>query len=148
MWANRRFHQAGRSRNDLVITDFKLYLADHLLEIAKQLSFLVKSVNTQAMAQIDVIAPGFTHTQHAQPITFGQELSKHSHALLRDIDRIFDWVERNNYSPFGAGALAGSAIAPEPEESAANLGFQVSWKIVLTQLAIGILSQRLCSSWP
>ena len=115
--------RAGRSRNDLVITDFKLYLADHLLEIASEIASLAKSFNTQALNQIDVIAPGFTHTQHAQPITFGQELSKHSHALVRDIDRIFDWIDRNNYSPFGAGALAGSSIQPEPETSASKLGF-------------------------
>ncbi|MEY3250855.1 MAG: hypothetical protein RLZZ27_963, partial [Actinomycetota bacterium] len=98
--------RAGRSRNDLVITDFKLYLVDHLLEIASEVTTLVKSFN-----------------QHAQPITFGQELSKHSHALLRDVDRIFDWIDRNNYSPFGAGALAGSSIQPEPEGTAAKLGF-------------------------
>lgn len=115
--------RAGRSRNDLVITDFKLYLIDHLLEIASHLSLLIKGFNSQAMSQIDVIAPGFTHTQHAQPVTFGQELSKHSHALLRDIDRIFDWTMRNNFSPFGAGALSGSSIQPEPEGTASKLGF-------------------------
>ena len=115
--------RAGRSRNDLVITDFKLYLVDHFLEIASALTLLARNFSNQALSQIDVIAPGFTHTQHAQPITFGQELSKHSHALLRDVDRIFDWIDRNNYSPFGAGALAGSSIQPEPETSALKLGF-------------------------
>jgi len=116
--------RAGRSRNDLVITDFKLYLVDHLLEIASALTVLARNFNAQALKQIDVVAPGFTHTQHAQPITFGQELSKHSHALLRDVDRIFDWIDRHNYSPFGAGALAGSSIQPEPEISASKLGFK------------------------
>ena len=115
--------RAGRSRNDLVVTDFKLYLIDHLLEIASQISALVKVINTQAANNLDVIAPGFTHTQHAQPITFAQELSKHSHALLRDIDRIFDWLKRNSFSPFGAGALAGSSIQPNPEKVAKDLGF-------------------------
>jgi len=115
--------RAGRSRNDLVVTDFKLYLIDHLLEIASQISAMVKVINTQAANNIDVIAPGFTHTQHAQPITFAQELSKHSHALLRDIDRIFDWLKRNSFSPFGAGALAGSSIQPNPEKVAKDLGF-------------------------
>ncbi len=115
--------RAGRSRNDLVITDFKLYLVDHLLEIASALTLLARNFSDQALNQIDVIAPGFTHTQHAQPITFGQELSKHSHALLRDVDRILDWIDRNNYSPFGAGALAGSSIQSEPETSALKLGF-------------------------
>ena len=115
--------RAGRSRNDLVVTDFKLYLIDRLLEIASQISALVKVINTQAANSLDVIAPGFTHTQHAQPITFAQELSKHSHALLRDIDRIFDWLKRNSFSPFGAGALAGSSIQPNPEKVAKDLGF-------------------------
>ena len=115
--------RAGRSRNDLVVTDFKLYLIDHLLEIASQVSALVKVINAQAANNLDVIAPGFTHTQHAQPITFAQELSKHSHALLRDIDRIFDWLKRNSFSPFGAGALAGSSIQPNPEKVAKDLGF-------------------------
>ena len=115
--------RAGRSRNDLVVTDLKLYLIDHLLEIASQVSAMVKVINTQAANNLDVIAPGFTHTQHAQPITFAQELSKHSHALLRDIDRIFDWLKRNSFSPFGAGALAGSSIQPNPEKVAKDLGF-------------------------
>lgn len=116
--------RAGRSRNDLVITDFKLYLIDHLLEIASRLSDLAKAFKNKASENLDVIAPGFTHTQHAQPITFGQELSKHSHALLRDLDRIFDWIDRNNYSPFGAGALAGSSMQLHPEISAKKLGFK------------------------
>jgi argininosuccinate lyase len=115
--------RAGRSRNDLVVTDFKLYLIDHLLEITSQISDMVKVINTQAANNLGVIAPGFTHTQHAQPITFAQELSKHSHALLRDIDRIFDWLKRNSFSPFGAGALAGSSIQPNPEKIAKDLGF-------------------------
>jgi argininosuccinate lyase len=118
--------RAGRSRNDLVVTDFKLYLIDHLSEIAVLLGDLITALNQQAQANISVVAPGFTHTQHAQPISFSQELSKHSHALLRDIDRILDWHERNNLSPFGAGALSGSPLQPNPEKSAAALGFSRS----------------------
>ena len=118
--------RAGRSRNDLVVTDFKLYLVDHLLEVAREVSNLVKAFNAQAEKNLDVIAPGCTHTQHAQPITFAQELSKHSHSLLRDIDRIFDWFERNNLSPFGAGALAGSSIQSDPKKSGLALGFNGS----------------------
>ena len=118
--------RAGRSRNDLVVTDFKLYLIDHLFEIAVSLGDLVIALNQQAQANISVVAPGFTHTQHAQPISFGQEISKHSHALLRDIDRILDWHGRNNLSPFGAGALSGSPLQPNPEKSAAALGFSGS----------------------
>ena len=115
--------RAGRSRNDLVVTDFKLYLIDHLLEIATHLADLINALNQQAVSKVSVIAPGFTHTQHAQPISFGQELSKHSHSLMRDLDRILDWQKRNNLSPFGAGALSGSSIQPKPNESAKALGF-------------------------
>jgi argininosuccinate lyase len=115
--------RAGRSRNDLVVTDFKLYLIDHLLEIATHLADLINALNQQALSNVSVIAPGFTHTQHAQPISFGQELSKHSHSLMRDLDRILDWQKRNNLSPFGAGALSGSSIQPKPNESAKALGF-------------------------
>ena len=118
--------RAGRSRNDLVVTDFKLYLIDHLSEIALSLGDLITALNQQAQANISVVAPGFTHTQHAQPISFSQELTKHSHALLRDVDRILDWHKRNNLSPFGAGALSGSPLQPNPEKSAEALGFSGS----------------------
>lgn len=115
--------RAGRSRNDLVVADFKLYLVDHLLEIASLTADLVSVFNVQSEKLSKVIAPGFTHLQHAQPIVFGHELAKHSQALLRDVDRIGDWLVRNNFSPLGAGALAGSALQPNPEKSAETLGF-------------------------
>lgn len=115
--------RAGRSRNDLVVADFKLYLVDHLLEIASLTADLVSVFNVQSEKLAKVIAPGFTHLQHAQPIVFGHELAKHSQALLRDVDRIGDWLVRNNFSPLGAGALAGSALQPNPEKSAETLGF-------------------------
>jgi argininosuccinate lyase len=116
--------RAGRSRNDLVVTDFKLYIIDHILEIAQSLTQLVDALNRIAMEYKGAIAPGFTHLQHAQPINFGHELAKHSHSFLRDIDRIHDWLDRNSYSPLGAGALAGSSLQPHPEQSAAELGFK------------------------
>ena len=115
--------RAGRSRNDLVVADFKLYLVDHLLEIASLTTELVSVFNNQSEKLAEVIAPGFTHLQHAQPIVFGHELAKHSQALLRDVDRIGDWLVRNNFSPLGAGALAGSGLQPNPEKSAEVLGF-------------------------
>ena len=115
--------RAGRSRNDLVVTDFKLYLIDHMLEVATLTSALIEAFNEQSAANAEVFAPGFTHLQHAQPIVFGHELAKHSHALLRDLDRIGDWLVRNSYSPLGAGALSGSGLQPNPEASAESLGF-------------------------
>jgi len=115
--------RAGRSRNDLVVTDFKLYLIDHMLEVATLTSALIEAFNEQSAVTAEVFAPGFTHLQHAQPIVFGHELAKHSHALLRDLDRIGDWLVRNSYSPLGAGALSGSGLQPNPEASAESLGF-------------------------
>ena len=115
--------RAGRSRNDLVVTDFKLYLIDHLIEIGAALTLLIEEFTTKADEYKDAIAPGFTHLQHAQPINFGHELAKHSQALLRDVSRIRDWLTRNSNSPLGAGALAGSALQPHPENSAHELGF-------------------------
>ncbi len=116
--------RAGRSRNDLIVTDFKLYLIDHLLEIAHETIDLVTVIDTSAQKYIDVVAPGFTHLQHAQPILFSHELTKHSHALLRDVDRMKDWLSRNSVSPLGSGALAGSGLVPNPEIIAADLAFQ------------------------
>lgn len=115
--------RAGRSRNDLVVTDFKMYIIDHLLEIARLVTELIEVLNSQAETHAASIAPGFTHLQHAQPIVFGHELAKHSQALLRDVDRLSDWLERNSFSPLGAGALAGSGLQPTPESSAQELGF-------------------------
>ena len=115
--------RAGRSRNDLVVTDFKLYLIDHLLEIAALTTNLIEAFNAQSLATSKIVAPGFTHLQHAQPVVFGHELAKHSHALLRDLDRIGDWLVRNSFSPLGAGALSGSGLQPNPEASAISLGF-------------------------
>lgn len=116
--------RAGRSRNDLVVTDFKLYLIDHLLEIADETVELVIAIDEAAKAEMGLISPGFTHLQHAQPVLFSHELAKHSHALLRDVDRMKDWLSRNSISPLGSGALAGSALVPNPEIAAAELAFQ------------------------
>ena len=115
--------RAGRSRNDLVVTDLKLYLNDHILEIARLLTDLIEAFAFAAKIHTKTIAPGFTHLQHAQPIVFGHELAKHCQGLLRDLDRISDWLSRNNLSPFGAGAMAGSALVPSPELTAQELGF-------------------------
>jgi argininosuccinate lyase len=83
----------------------------------------VQAITDLAGAHVDVIAPGFTHLQHAQPVSFGHELAKHAHALGRDLDRLADWDRRAALSPLGAGALAGSALALDPHAVAAELGF-------------------------
>ena len=116
--------RAGRSRNDLVVADFKLYLIDHLLHISEEVGALAETINGVARTQIGVVAPGFTHLQHAQPVLFSHELAKHSHSLARDIERIQSWLAHNSVSPLGSGALAGSPFISSPEITAAELGFQ------------------------
>lgn len=115
--------RAGRSRNDQVATDFRLYLRDQTAELQEQLTHLVVAFIEQAEKHVDTAAPGFTHLQHAQPVSFGHELAKHAHALLRDVSRLDDWLARHNYSPMGAGALAGSSLPLDPQGVALELGF-------------------------
>ncbi len=115
--------RAGRSRNDQVATDFRLFLRDAATLIAQGVLDLVDAINTQATSHVETISPGFTHLQHAQPVSFGHELAKHSHALLRDVERLADWDKRTARSPLGAGALAGSSLGLDPQLVAAELGF-------------------------
>lgn len=116
--------RAGRSRNDQVATDFRLYLRDQARAIATDVIALQEALLAQAQAHIDTIAPGFTHLQHAQPVSFGHELAKHVHALARDVDRLRDWDHRAALSPLGAGALAGSSLGLDPQAVAEELGFR------------------------
>ncbi len=115
--------RAGRSRNDQVATDFRLYLRDQVGAIATEVVALQEALLDQAERHAATAAPGFTHLQHAQPVSFGHELGKHVQSLARDVDRLHDWVERNAVSPLGSGALAGSSLPLDPEAVAKDLGF-------------------------
>ena len=115
--------RAGRSRNDQVATDFKLYLRDHAQQIAGEIIGLQEAFLDQADENILTYSPGFTHLQHAQPVSFAHELAKHVHALGRDLERLSDWDSRAARSPLGAGALAGSSLGLDPELVAGALGF-------------------------
>lgn len=118
--------RAGRSRNDQVATDLKLYAIDHMIAIAVAVTQLQKALIDKATEYADAPAPGFTHMQHAQPILFGHEIAKHVHAFARDLDRVKDWLKRTSVSPLGSGALAGSSLALAPEKTAKSLGFSSS----------------------
>lgn len=118
--------RAGRSRNDQVVTDLRLFAIDHLLHVGQLIINLQIAILNQAKEYADAPAPGFTHLQHAQPVSFGHELAKHAHALHRDVSRIQDWYERTRVSPLGSGALAGSSLPLDPEASARDLGFTSS----------------------
>ncbi len=115
--------RAGRSRNDQVATDLKLFAIDHMLHIANLISLLQEALIAKASEYSDAPAPGFTHMQHAQPILFGHEIAKHVQAFARDLDRIQDWLGRTSVSPLGSGALAGSGLGLAPELTAKDLGF-------------------------
>ncbi len=115
--------RAGRSRNDQVTTDLRLFTIDHMLEIAQLLTQLQDAILNKANEYVDAPAPGFTHIQHAQPISFGHELAKHAQAFARDLDRIHDWLSRTSVSSLGAGALAGSSLPLDPQSTAKDLGF-------------------------
>ena len=116
--------RAGRSRNDQVVTDLKLYLLDALGDLALQIEELAKALLEQGENHLDLVAPGFTHLQHAQPISFGQELTKHAFALERDLDRLSDWRSRALLLPLGSAALAGSPLILDPEKGLSQLGFE------------------------
>ncbi|HEY7859674.1 MAG TPA: argininosuccinate lyase [Candidatus Nanopelagicales bacterium] len=116
--------RAGRSRNDQVATDLRLFLRDHARAVAVAVVDLQRAILEQAQAHVDSAAPGFTHLQHAQPVSFGHELAKHVHAFARDLDRLRDWDRRTSVSPMGAGALAGSTLELDPLAVARELGFE------------------------
>ena len=119
--------RAGRSRNDQVTTDLRLFAIDHMLEIALLITSMQSALLQKASEYINDSAPGFTHIQHAQPVSFGHELAKHAHAFARDLDRIDDWLLRTSVSSLGAGALAGSSLPLDPNATAKDLGFNTSF---------------------
>ncbi|MFC5186476.1 argininosuccinate lyase [Actinomadura harenae] len=115
--------RAGRSRNDQVATDLRLYLRDHARQIVSRLVELETALIAQAEHNLGVAAPGMTHLQHAQPVLFSHQLLAHVQPLTRDISRMRDWDRRTSVSPLGSGALAGSSLPLDPQATAAELGF-------------------------
>ena len=120
--------RAGRSRNDQVTTDLRLFSIDHMLLLAQTLTELIEVILNKASEYVTDVAPGFTHIQHAQPLSFGHEIAKHAHAFARDVDRINDWLHRTSVSSLGAGALSGSSLKLDPLYAAKNLGFERSFE--------------------
>ncbi|WP_119461141.1 argininosuccinate lyase [Rhodospirillaceae bacterium SYSU D60014] len=115
--------RAGRSRNDQAANDLKLYLRDKVRIIVLDVLALQQAVVSQAKAHVDTLAPGFTHLQPAQPVSFAHQLLAHAQTFARDVERLRDWDRRSALSPLGAAALTGSALALHPELSAQELGY-------------------------
>jgi argininosuccinate lyase len=118
--------RAGRSRNDQIATDLRLYLRDYVRVITARLTELELALIGQAERHADTPAPGMTHLQHAQPILLAHQLLAHVHAFARDASRLRDWDIRAAISPLGMGALAGSSLPLDPEALAAELGFSAA----------------------
>ena len=113
----------GRSRNDQVATDIRLYLRDEIDELIALQTTLLGHLLDQATANVETIMPGFTHLQPAQPITFGHHLLAWGEMLFRDRDRLQDCRKRLNVLPLGSAALAGTTFAIDRNMVAKELGF-------------------------
>lgn len=113
----------GRSRNDQVATDIRLYLRDEIDAIASELTRLQRGLIDLAEREANTIMPGFTHLQTAQPVVFGHHLLAWNEMLQRDYERLMDCRKRVNLSPLGAAALAGTTYPIDRFYTAKLLGF-------------------------
>jgi argininosuccinate lyase len=120
--AGAKLH-TGRSRNDQVATDLRLWCKHELARIGAAIVALQEVLLERAEAAGPAYLPGYTHLQRAQPVLLSHHLLAHGWALARDLDRLLDARRRLDVSPLGAGALAGSSLPLDPDGVAADLGF-------------------------
>lgn len=120
--AGKKLH-TGRSRNDQVALDMKLYVRDEVLEMDELLKKLLEAVERIMEENLHTYMPGFTHLQKAQPITLSHHMGAYFEMFRRDRGRLHDIYERMNYCPLGSGALAGTTYPLDREYSAELLGF-------------------------
>lgn len=113
----------GRSRNDQIATDIRLYLRETIDQLNSEITRLQSALITLAAQEADTIMPGFTHLQTAQPVTFGHHLLAWNEMLQRDFERLIDCRKRVNILPLGAAALAGTTYPINRERTAELLGF-------------------------
>ena len=118
----KRLH-TGRSRNDQVATDFRLYVKEQIPTIIDMIVDLQKVLIRKAKANVHTVMPGYTHLQRAQPTTFGHYMMAYANMLRRDVTRLEDCLERMDECPLGAGALATSTYPVDRFQTAAALGF-------------------------
>ena len=113
----------GRSRNDQVALDMRLYVRDEILEVKKLLVSLMKELHILMKENVDTYMPGFTHLQKAQPVTLAHHFGAYFEMFRRDRGRLADIYKRMNYCPLGAGALAGTTYPLDREYTASLLNF-------------------------
>ena len=119
--AGKRLH-TGRSRNDQVALDQRLYLVDEAIEVKELLDELITVLTETAKEHLTTYMPGYTHLQRAQPITYAHYLTAYIEMFKRDLDRIDQAAARANISPLGSGALAGTTYPLDRESVAEELG--------------------------
>ena len=117
----------GRSRNDQIATDLRLWTRRATAMLAGAVVDLATTLHEAADRAADAYLPGYTHLQRAQPVLLSHHLRAHAWSLLRDADRLFDAAGRADVSPLGAGALAGSSLPLDPEVAARELGFAATF---------------------
>jgi argininosuccinate lyase len=120
--SGKRLHTA-RSRNDQVALDFRLYVQNHTKVIAELLLENIETFVTVAEENVNTMLPGMTHLQHAQPINFGYHMMAYASMFKRDYERFMSSYERNNYSPIGCAALAGTPHPIDRQMTSDKLGF-------------------------
>ena len=113
----------GRSRNDQVALDMKLYTKDEIVDIKYLLKELMETLHRIMKEHIDTFMPGFTHLQKAQPVTLAHHVGAYMEMFKRDYSRLNDIFDRMNYCPLGAGALAGTTYPLDREQTASLLDF-------------------------
>ena len=121
--AGGRLH-TGRSRNDQVATDFKMWVRDKINQLDRELRLLQVALIDKAEENFDVVMPGFTHLQVAQPVTFGHHLLAYVEMVGRDRGRLEDCRSRLNECPLGAAALAGTSFPIDRDFTSQQLGFE------------------------
>jgi argininosuccinate lyase len=120
--AGAKLH-TGRSRNDQVATDLRLWARRELAEVGRRVLRLQRTLLERAKDAGPAYLPGYTHLQRAQPVLLAHHLLAHGWAFARDVDRLADCRRRLDVSPLGAGALAGSSLPLDPDATADDLGF-------------------------
>ena len=120
--AGKRLH-TGRSRNDQVALDLRMYIKDEVTEIKELIVSLMETLLTLAQAHTGTVMPSYTHLQKAQPVTFAHHMMAYFEMLKRDIGRLDDTYKRTNICPLGSGALAATTYPLDREAVARELGF-------------------------
>ena len=140
--AGAKLH-TGRSRNDQVALDMRMWLRDEMVELEVEISSLQRSLVELGVKNDKVILPGYTHLQRAQPVYFAHHLLAYVEMFARDHERLLDAFSRVNVCPLGSGALAGSTLPLDRKQVAEFLGFEDSkGRPVISQNSMDAVSDR------